>query len=297
MKLEHMRLFMDVVENGSISQAADRAFISQQGLSTALKQMEKELELDLFYRSNKGVTLTDEGKQFYHCCENMIQFYDDFLYQARELNKNDTFNLYIAINMRNMLPLINEAPFAKKNNWFFNYLERTAEDAITMINERNGIAIFGTFNDTEQSLLNRINRNLNIYPVGQESSFVSVCHKDNPILQHPEHEYETLLTQMKCIVSSSPEYDMKYVPEKLRRTICLPDIYSCKEFLKTQNAYALLTWNAYRMHFDPREYIILREKQTKVPIQYYAVFHLKKNKNNQLLEQEMVRYLQEVLSS
>ena len=82
MKLEHMRLFMEVVESGSISQAAENTFISQQGLSTALKQMEKELQLDLFYRSNKGVTLTDEGKQFYHCCENIMRSYDDFLYQT-----------------------------------------------------------------------------------------------------------------------------------------------------------------------------------------------------------------------
>ena len=297
MKLEHMRLFMEVVESGSISQAAENTFISQQGLSTALKQMEKELQLDLFYRSNKGVTLTDEGKQFYHCCENIMRSYDDFLYQTQELNKSDTFNLYIAINMRNMLPLINEAPFAKKNGWYFNYLERPTDDIISNINERNGIAIFSMFDNEDPYFLSRINRNLKLYALGQETSFVSVCHKDNPIFHYSEKEQENILAQMKCIVSSSPEYDMKHMPEKIRRTICLPDTYSCKEFLKTQNAYALLTRNTYRMHFDPREYIIVREKRTKTPIRYYAVFHLKKNKNTLSLEEKMVKYLQEVLSS
>lgn len=297
MKLEHMRLFMNVVESGSISQTADNAFISQQGLSTALKQMEKELEIDLFYRSNKGVTVTEAGMQFYHCCESMMQLYDDFLDQAQNSDVNDTFNLYIAINMRNLLPLINEAPFAKKHDWFFNYLERPAEDAVATINEREGIAIFSVFDEEEQKLLERVSRSLPIYNIGSADTFVSVCHKDHPILQRPKSEWESFISEMKCVISSSPEYDIKHAPGKTRRTICLPDLYSCKEFLKTQDAHALLTWSTYRMHFDPREYVILSERKAKKNIQYYAVFHLKKTKVNHLLEQELTSYLREVLAT
>ena len=62
MKLEHIRLFLDVVQSGSISQAAKQGYITQQGLSLALKQIEGELGIELFKRSNKGVELTDEGE-------------------------------------------------------------------------------------------------------------------------------------------------------------------------------------------------------------------------------------------
>ena len=63
LKLEHIKLFLDVVDSGSISQAAKMGYITQQGLSSALKQIESELQICLFNRSNKGVELTDEGEK------------------------------------------------------------------------------------------------------------------------------------------------------------------------------------------------------------------------------------------
>lgn len=40
LKLEHIRLFLTVAERGSISEAAKNGYITQQGLSLALKQIE-----------------------------------------------------------------------------------------------------------------------------------------------------------------------------------------------------------------------------------------------------------------
>ena len=62
---EIYEIFLTVSETGSISKAADKLYISQPALSQQLKKMEKELEVDLFIRSNKGIDLTEEGKIVY----------------------------------------------------------------------------------------------------------------------------------------------------------------------------------------------------------------------------------------
>ena len=42
MKIENIRLFLDVVRYGSINKAAEKNFIAQQNLSVTIKNMEKE---------------------------------------------------------------------------------------------------------------------------------------------------------------------------------------------------------------------------------------------------------------
>ena len=49
------------------------------------------------------------------------------------------------------------------------------------------------------------------------------------------------------------------------------------------------------MYFDPREYIIFDEKEAKTVLNYYVAFHLSDTEKNRKLEQELVRYLKEIL--
>lgn len=301
MKLEHIRLFLSVAENGSISEAAKAGYITQQGLSLALKQLEGELGIELFNRSNKGVSLTPMGQKFYQCCKEMIRLYDDFLFDLHDDERNDVFNLYIASNTYRMLSALNEAPFAQKGGWYFSYVERPTGDAIAMLNENRGIGIFSIHGGSETGLLEKINKDLRVYQVGQEDKVVFVMHKKNlPAFDSAKEldsmeDLDQLLRDMKCIISSS-EHDLHLHTEPIRRTICSPDLYSHKQMLTMENTFSIINYTMYRMHFDPTEYVIIREKQLKKPIQYYAVFNLRLTAHNMRLEQEMVKYLKEVLT-
>ena len=61
-KLELYRVFRAVAEKGSISAAAQELFISQPAVSQSIRQLEEQLNLRLFSRGSRGVTLTGEGK-------------------------------------------------------------------------------------------------------------------------------------------------------------------------------------------------------------------------------------------
>ncbi len=61
-KLELYRVFLEVARRGNISAAAQNLYISQSAVSQSVKQLEDQLQVRLFSRSTKGVTLTSEGK-------------------------------------------------------------------------------------------------------------------------------------------------------------------------------------------------------------------------------------------
>ena len=62
---ELYRIFYVVANNKNISKAAKELYITQPAISKALKKLEEQLGGKLFVRNPRGVTLTEEGKEFY----------------------------------------------------------------------------------------------------------------------------------------------------------------------------------------------------------------------------------------
>lgn len=65
MNLNQLEYFIDACEEGSISNAAKRAHVSQQSVSAAVAALERELHTPLLVRSHGGVTVTAEGEIAY----------------------------------------------------------------------------------------------------------------------------------------------------------------------------------------------------------------------------------------
>ncbi|HML49481.1 MAG TPA: LysR family transcriptional regulator, partial [Clostridia bacterium] len=58
MTLQKLRYVIEIVECGSVSEAAKRLFISQPSLSGAVREMEEQIGFEIFLRTNKGVVLS-----------------------------------------------------------------------------------------------------------------------------------------------------------------------------------------------------------------------------------------------
>lgn len=82
MTLTQLHYFITIAKTKSFNQAAQQLFVSQPSLTNSMKDLEQELDLILFYRSGRGVTLTNDGieflsyaKQVYEQYENMMERY------------------------------------------------------------------------------------------------------------------------------------------------------------------------------------------------------------------------------
>ena len=64
MELRHLRYFVAIAEERSITRAAERLWIAQPGLSTQVRRLESELGIQLLNRHTRGVALTPAGEVF-----------------------------------------------------------------------------------------------------------------------------------------------------------------------------------------------------------------------------------------
>ena len=64
MTLQQLKYVVTVAEKGTISEAAKELFISQPSLTNAIKDLENEMQIIIFHRTNKGIVVSNEGDEF-----------------------------------------------------------------------------------------------------------------------------------------------------------------------------------------------------------------------------------------
>ncbi|MBR6483899.1 MAG: LysR family transcriptional regulator [Clostridiales bacterium] len=64
MTLKQLRYVVTVADTGNMTEAARRLFIAQPSLTSAINELEKEFDITIFSRSNKGIEVTTEGEEF-----------------------------------------------------------------------------------------------------------------------------------------------------------------------------------------------------------------------------------------
>ena len=84
MTLQQLKYVIEVASRGSINEAAKRLFISQPSLSNAIKDLEEEMQITIFERTNKGISLSKEGAEFLSYARQVIEQTE--LLESRFLN-------------------------------------------------------------------------------------------------------------------------------------------------------------------------------------------------------------------
>ena len=87
MTLTQLRYIIAIVDTGSMNEAAKSLFISQPSLSLAVKELEKEFGTRLFKRSNRGVSVTQEGMEFLSYARQVVEQYQ--LMESRYIEKKN----------------------------------------------------------------------------------------------------------------------------------------------------------------------------------------------------------------
>ena len=64
MTLQQLKYVVAVADTKNITEASKRVFISQPSLTASIQDLENEMGIKIFSRSNKGVTITNEGDEF-----------------------------------------------------------------------------------------------------------------------------------------------------------------------------------------------------------------------------------------
>ena len=76
MKLTQLEYFCVAARYHNITRASKELFVTQPSVSNAIKALEEEFGINLFYRNNNKLTLTPEGEKFYQSAEELLAHAD-----------------------------------------------------------------------------------------------------------------------------------------------------------------------------------------------------------------------------
>jgi len=96
MELRHLRTFVAVAEQGSVSKAAAYLRIAQPALSRQIKDLESELRIRLFDRVRRRLSLTGEGEQLLRQCRSILGAVGSLTEQTELLRRPDAGVLKVA---------------------------------------------------------------------------------------------------------------------------------------------------------------------------------------------------------
>ena len=77
MTIQQLHYAIVISEMGSLNKASEVLYVSQPSLTTAIRELEKELGVTIFHRSGRGVTLTNDGIEFLTHAREVMRAFDE----------------------------------------------------------------------------------------------------------------------------------------------------------------------------------------------------------------------------
>lgn len=85
MNITQIRYVLEVASSSSMREASTRLYVSQPALSASIRELENELGILIFERTNKGISLTDAGREFIMYAKKVVGQYE--ILEDRYLSK------------------------------------------------------------------------------------------------------------------------------------------------------------------------------------------------------------------
>lgn len=109
MELRHLKYFHTVASHLHFNNAAKELNISQPPLSKQIKQLEEELDVQLFYRTNRKVELTEAGVYFENSCKFILNLIEKEVETTKRIYEGELGEVVLAFSgsvVHDLLPLI-----------------------------------------------------------------------------------------------------------------------------------------------------------------------------------------------
>lgn len=66
LNMNSLKIFLEVANSNSFLEASNKLYVSQPAISKSMSKLEEDLNVTLFYRTNKGISLTPSGEILYN---------------------------------------------------------------------------------------------------------------------------------------------------------------------------------------------------------------------------------------
>jgi len=176
MTLTQLRYVITVANANSMSEAARRLFIAQPSLSASIKELETEIGMELFRRTNRGISLTPEGEEFIGYARQVVEQYE--LVESKYINQT-TIKKKFSVSMQHYTFAVNafiemvkqfgmdEYEFAVRESRTYDVIEDVSsfksEIGILYVNDFNRKVLEKIFKERELEFREILNCHIYVY--------------------------------------------------------------------------------------------------------------------------------------
>lgn len=199
-KIQQLRMFNEIIQNGSIRAAAKKMNLSQPALTRSLRELEQVLGATLIIRSNDGAILTEAGKSFSVYSSLILEELERATIDIKQINQKVESNVAFGISSLLAVTILSSViKDFKKRHPSTNVLLKEAQLSTLLPSLREGLLDFavGTLDE--------------IMPLGEfiveplfTAPFSIVARKGHPLIQ------STSLDELKHAKWLLPETNMGY---------------------------------------------------------------------------------------
>lgn len=235
MTLTQLNYAITVANANSMNEAARRLFISQPSLSAAMKDLEEEIGIELFRRTNRGISVTPEGEEFIGYARQVVEQYQ--LLETKYVNQEQVKKKF-SVSMQHYTFAVNAFVEMVKqfgmDKYEFAIHETKTYDVITDVkNYRSEIGIL-YINDFNRQVLMKLFREYNLeFHALMECRIYVYLWKGHPLAEKKEISLEEL-EEYPCLSFEQGNYNSFYFAEEVLST------YEYKRLIKANDRATLL---------------------------------------------------------
>ncbi|WP_304509617.1 LysR family transcriptional regulator [Anaerotignum sp.] len=216
MTLMQLEYIMEIYHCGSMNKAAQNLFVSQSAISTAIKELEEDLGITIFIRSNRGISLTEEGQEFISKIHPLLQQAKDVELFYSGKNSNDNSRLYISTQRYPFCAKAFVEFLKKQNDPVFRYGFKECPMGKVIEEVHTGKSDLGIIflSDITEVFLSKLfqSKNLSFHEMKRLRPHVFM-NKNHPLAQKKEIPVEDLKIYPFVIFSKKEENSLNFSEE------------------------------------------------------------------------------------
>lgn len=245
MTLQQLKYALTIADCGSMNEAAKQLFLSQPSLSETMKELEQEIGLQIFLRSNRGIVITPEGEEFLGYARQVTEQFGLLRSRYVEKKNRETFSVSMQHYTFAVKAFVETVKKAGIDSYEFAANETTTYDV--MENVRNFKSELGVLylNDFNEKVMTKY-----IHEKGLEFIELFTCDtyvylwSGHPLAGNPVISMEEL-DEYPCLSFDQGKNHSLYLAEEMKST------YEYKRLIKANDRATLLNFmkglNAYTL--------------------------------------------------
>ena len=188
MNINQLKYVLEVASSSSMREASTKLFVSQPALSASIHELEEELGILIFERTNKGISLTDAGREFLSYAKKAVGQYEvlEERYLSRDSGKEhfSVSTQHFNFPIKAFTDVIREM---KPEKYIFSIHETKTREVLEDVRSLKSEVGIVSFSGSNEALIKKFFRDyqLDFTPLMKRDTYVYVW-KDHPFAGRDE---------------------------------------------------------------------------------------------------------------